>query len=212
MRETSPASGVSPGPSALPPPAMPDGRRNARVALMAAGGFFFMFGLSFAAVPLYDMFCRLTGYGGTPMLASQAPAAISDRIFAIRLDANVAPGLGWRFEPEVETLRLRAGEVRTVSYRLVNRRDVATTGIASYNVSPDQAGAWFNKIACFCFTEITLKPGEARTEEVTFFIDPEIAREKTLDALATITLSYTFFPARSGAKPLAAAGSLTAPQ
>lgn len=212
MGETAPASSVRPVSAVAPQPPGPAGRRNALVALMVAGGFFFMFGLSFAAVPLYDMFCRLTGYGGTPMVASQAPAAVSDRVFTIRLDANVAPGLGWRFEPEVETLSLRAGEVRTVSYRLVNRRNVATTGIASYNVSPDLAGAWFNKIACFCFTEITLKPGEARSEEVTFFIDPEIAGEKTLDALATITLSYTFFPARSGAKPLAAAGSLTAPQ
>lgn len=190
----------------LPDPVRIDARANTRVALLATGGFLFMLGASFAAVPLYDLFCRVTGYGGTTMVATRAPETQLERSFDIRFDANVAPGLGWRFEPEVPQVRVKGGEVRTVSYRVVNRSDRETVGIASFNVSPDRTGAYFNKIACFCFTEITLKPGESRLEEVTFFVDPDIAKNSELDSIQTITLSYTFFPAKSGSKPLADAG------
>ena len=168
-----------------------------------------MLGASYAAVPLYDLFCRTTGYGGTPMVASRAPDKISDREFVIRFDANVAAGLGWRFEPEVGEIRIRAGEVKTVGYTLRNPRGEASVGIASYNVTPEQTGGYFNKITCFCFTEQTLAAGETRTEEVVFFVDPDISKDKELDHIKTITLSYTFFPAKSGAKPLADAGKLT---
>jgi cytochrome c oxidase assembly protein subunit 11 len=192
-----------------PAPVVIDAARNRRVAFYSVGVFSLMLGASFAAVPLYDLFCRTTGYGGTTMVATKAPDRVSDRVFAIRLDANVAPGLGWRFEPEVEQVEVRAGEVRTVSYTLRNASSREVTGIASYNVTPDQTGSYFNKIACFCFTDITLKPGETRTEEVVFFVDPEIAKNAELDGIRTITLSYTFFPAKSGSKPLADAGRLT---
>lgn len=190
-------------------PVVIDDRRNRRVAGFVVAGVLTMLGAAYAAVPLYDLFCRVTGFGGTPMIASQAPATISDRVFTIRFDANVAPGLGWRFEPEVPTITLRAGEVRTVSYTVRNMRESASTGIASFNVTPMQTGGFFNKIACFCFTELTLQPGEARAEEVVFFIDPAISSERELDSIQEITLSYTFFPAKSGAKPLADAGQLT---
>lgn len=194
---------------ALPAPVTIDAARNKRVAIYVVASFFFMLGASYAAVPLYDLFCKTTGYGGTTMVATRAPDRISDRVFSIRFDANVAAGLGWRFEPEVTEIKLRAGEVKTVGYTLRNLRSEPTTGIASYNVTPEQTGGYFNKIACFCFTEQTLAPGEARTEEVVFFVDPAISKDKELDSVHTITLSYTFFPAKSGNKPLADAGQLT---
>lgn len=183
-------------------------RRNRRVAGLAGLGALAMLGASFAAVPLYDLFCRVTGYGGTPLVSKTAPDNVIDRRFVIRFDANVAPGLGWRFEPEMSEISLRAGEVKTVSYALRSLRDGPSTGIASYNVTPEQTGGYFNKIACFCFNEITLAPGETRSQEVVFYIDPAIAQDKTLDPIHTITLSYTFFPAKSAAKPLADAAGL----
>jgi cytochrome c oxidase assembly protein subunit 11 len=189
-----------------------DRRRNLRVAGYALGGTLFMLGMSFAAVPLYDMFCRVTGYGGTTQVAVKAPDRVTERLFTIRFDANVTAGLNWRFEPEFTSVDVKGGEVRTVSYTVRNLANHPVTGIASYNVTPDQTGAWFNKIACFCFNEITLQPGEARTEEVVFFVDPDIGKEKTLDHIRQITLSYTFFPAKNAAKPLADASSAIAPQ
>lgn len=186
-------------------------KANRRVATIAAGGFFFMLGLSFAAVPLYDLFCRVTGYGGTTQVATKAPARITKREIAVRLDANVVPGLGWRFTPELSAVTVKTGEVRTVSYTIRNMSDRSTTGIASYNVTPDQMGAWFSKISCFCFTEITLQPGESRVEEVTFFVDPEMETNRELDAIHTLTLSYTFFPSKSGSKPLADASTVMKP-
>ena len=199
-------SSIDPAP---PAPVTIDAARNKRVAIYVVASFFFMLGASYAAVPLYDLFCKTTGYGGTTMVATRAPDQISDRVFSIRFDANVAAGLGWRFEPEVTEIKVRAGEVKTVGYTLRNLRQEATTGIASYNVTPEQTGGYFNKIACFCFTEQTLAPGEARTEEVVFFVDPAISKDRELDSVHTITLSYTFFPAKSGNKPLADAGQLT---
>lgn len=196
-------------PAAEPDPVVIDPARNRRVAGIVVGTVLFMLGASYAAVPLYDLFCRTTGFGGTPMVASRAPDMVGERVFTVRFDANVAPGLGWRFEPEVSSVTLRVGEVKTVGYRVVNTRDVPTTGIASFNVTPEQTGAFFNKIACFCFTEQTLAPGEARMEEVVFFIDPAISQEAELASIEQITLSYTFFPAKNAVKPLASAGGIT---
>jgi len=192
-----------------PPPVVIDEARNRRIGWYVGGTVAFMLAASYAAVPLYEMFCRATGYGGTPMVATAAPKAIGDRVISIRFDANVAGGLGWQFQPEVAEIKVRVGEVKTVSYTVKNPRSEATTGIASFNVTPEQTGAFFNKISCFCFTEQTLGPGESRTEEVVFFIDPDISKEKELDPITSITLSYTFFPAKNGGKPLADAGQLT---
>ena len=194
-----------------PAPVVIDAARNRRVAIGVTLVLGFMFGASFAAVPLYDLFCRTTGYGGTPQVADRAPETVGTREFSIRFDANVASGLAWRFEPEVSEVAIRVGEVKTVGYTLRNTRGEASTGIASFNVTPETTGAYFNKIACFCFTEQTLQPGEARTEDVVFFIDPAIVENKELAPLRTITLSYTFFPAKSAAKPLADAGRLGSP-
>jgi cytochrome c oxidase assembly protein subunit 11 len=201
---------IEPAEKTAPQPVVIDPRRNLRVAGLALGGTLFMLGMSFAAVPLYDMFCRVTGFGGTTQVATKAPDRVEDRLFTVRFDANVAAGLGWRFEPEVTEITIRAGEVKTVGYSVRNLRSETSTAVASYNVTPDRMGPWFNKLACFCFTDITLKPGESRSEEVVFFIDPAIVKEKELEGLHSVTLSYTFFPSKNPAKPVADAGASSA--
>ena len=127
--------------------------RRFSTALFAAAVTGGMLGLSFAAVPLYRLFCAKTGYGGTTQVAKAAPAARGTRTFTVRFDNNVASGLPWQFAPETPGIRLRTGETATVFYKVTNLSDAPTTGIASYNVSPDQAGSYFNKLACFCFSE-----------------------------------------------------------
>jgi cytochrome c oxidase assembly protein subunit 11 len=190
-----------------PEPVVINERHNKRVASYTVATFLFMLGASFAAVPLYDLFCKTTGFGGTPMIAKSAPANTSSRLFEVRFDANVAAGLGWKFTPEVESVTLRAGEVKTVSYTVRNLKSEVVTAVASYGVIPEMTGPWFNKLACFCFTDVTLQPGEAKTQEVVFFIDPAISSDPALDVVKTITLSYTFFPAKNPSKPLADAGT-----
>lgn len=175
------------------------GRRPARIggnATLAIGCVVFaasMVGMAYAAVPLYQLFCQVTGYGGTTQAASAAPAQIIDRGFSIRFDANVAARLPWRFRPAQTAVAVKGGEVATATYVITNTSDRPTTAIASFNVTPLAAGAYFNKIACFCFTEQTLGPGESREVPVTFFVDPKIDADGDLDTIETITLSYTFF-------------------
>lgn len=176
-----------------------------RTALICTGVVMAMTGLSFAAVPLYDMFCKATGFGGTPKIGTAAAGKILDRTMSVRFDANVAPGLGWKFEAESPEIKLRVGETKTVFYKITNRTDRPTTGIASYNIAPDKGAAFFVKIQCFCFTEHTLQPGESLEAPVVFYIDPEIADKRELDGLKAITLSYTYFASKSG-QPLAQSG------
>jgi cytochrome c oxidase assembly protein subunit 11 len=165
-----------------------------------------MVGASFAAVPLYRIFCQVTGYGGTPRLAETAPAAVSDRFVTVRFDANIANGLGWSFRPAQRSLRVRLGEVTHATFLAENRTTRDITGTATFNVTPDAAGAYFNKLDCFCFTEQSLAAGQSAELGVTFFVDPTYAGDADLDSVTTITLSYTFFPAVSSSpSPLAAA-------
>lgn len=173
-------------------------RANGRVALALAGMTAGMLGVAFAAVPFYAWFCRATGYEGTPTVASVAPDRVSDRVLEVRFDANVHAGLDWGFRPEVGSVRVKAGEVATVVYRIENLSDRETRGIAAFNVTPDQAGAHFNKLACFCFTEQTLKPREVIEAPVTFFVDASADDDKNMRGRDTITLSYTFFAADKG--------------
>lgn len=180
-------------------------RANGRVATALVGLVVAMGGLAYASVPFYDWFCRTTGYGGTPGVATIAPDRIADRVFEVRFDANVSGGLLWDFRPEVASLKLRAGEVATVVYRLENRSDVETRGIAAFNVTPEQAGGLFAKLACFCFTEQTLAPHEVREAPVTFYVDPAAVEDKNLKGRDTITLSYTFFAAERARGPSVAA-------
>jgi cytochrome c oxidase assembly protein subunit 11 len=156
-----------------------------------------MIALSYAAVPLYDWFCRTTGFGGTTRVSTSAPTQTLDRKITVRFDSNVGPGLPWRFEPETTAVEARLGEVVTVVYRVTNLSARETTGIAAYNVAPLALGSYFQKINCFCFTDQTLKPGEKQDMTVVFYVDPAIVKDSEQDDLTSITLSYTFYPARA---------------
>jgi cytochrome c oxidase assembly protein subunit 11 len=180
-------------------------RRHARVALACGAFVAGMVGMAYAAVPLYDWFCRTTGFGGTPLIASTAPAKIYDRTIRVTFDANVAAGLGWTFAPETRSVDVRIGETRLVHYAAKNDWSEMSVGTATYNVSPPQAGAYFNKMQCFCFTEQRLAAGERLEMPVAFFIDPAILKDPELKSLKQITLSYTFFPAKTAAGPQARA-------
>jgi cytochrome c oxidase assembly protein subunit 11 len=178
-------------------------RSDLTVAGLSASFALVMLGASFAAVPFYDWFCRTTGFGGTTMVAKEAPLTMGTKPITVRFDANVN-GLPWRFDAETASIALIPGDVKTVFYRLTNTSDRETTGIANYGVAPDLAGGYFSKIQCFCFTDQTLKPGESREEAVVFFIDPAIEKNPDSRIINTITLSYTFFPSKTQPKPLAA--------
>lgn len=168
-------------------------RANVRIAAACLAFFASMVGLAYASVPLYELFCRVTGYGGTTQVADAAPVQVLDRTINVRFDANTGSGLGWDFAPVDRAVTLKIGETTQVSYAARNWRDMATTGSATFNVTPQAAGAYFNKMECFCFTETTLEPGEEMDMPVVFFIDPAIVDAKELEGVSTITLSYTFF-------------------
>ena len=162
-----------------------------------------MVGAAFASVPLYNWFCRTTGFAGTTQVAHAAPDEILARKLTIRFDSNVTPGLPWQFVPEQNTVTVRIGEVTTVHYKVINQAARTITAQASYNVSPPQVGAYFNKINCFCFTEQTMKPGETREMTVVFYVDPKITQDRDQNSLNTITLSYTFYPVKEPVRPVA---------
>jgi cytochrome c oxidase assembly protein subunit 11 len=164
-----------------------------------------MVGMSFAAVPLYRLFCQVTGYQGTTRQADKAPDRTVDRTVTIRFDANIANGLGWSFRPAERFITVKVGEVATVDFLAENRTSGPTTGTAAFNVTPGEAGAYFNKIACFCFTDKTLQAGEKAVLPVMFFVDPSMAVDRDMNVVDTITLSYTFYPAATPVKPVAAA-------
>jgi cytochrome c oxidase assembly protein subunit 11 len=168
--------------------------RDAAVAAACAAFVALMVGLAYAAVPLYSWFCRATGFGGIPQIATVAPAGMLERKITVRFDANVGPGLPWRFVPEVNSIDLRIGEVATVYYNVVNESARVTEGQAAYNVAPPTVGSYFTKINCFCFTQQRLAPGEKRQMAVVFYVDPALAKDSENDDLNTITLSYTFYP------------------
>jgi cytochrome c oxidase assembly protein subunit 11 len=168
-------------------------------ALVAA-----MVAMAFAAVPLYNWFCRTTGFAGTPQVAAAAPGHVLERTVTVRFDANVTGGLPWRFAPEQNSVTVRLGEVVTIHYTITNEAARETVGLASFNVTPPTVGAYFSKINCFCFTDQWLKAGETRDMTVVFFVDPELAKDPEQNGLGTITLSYTMYPARERKTPRAA--------
>jgi cytochrome c oxidase assembly protein subunit 11 len=171
---------------------------NRRVALMALGLAAAMGGLGYASVPLYRLFCQVTGYGGTPQRASAATAAgvkASTRQMSIRFDANVDPGMPWRFHPEQTTQTVTIGARTLAIFIARNTSDKPITGAASFNIAPEEAARYFTKVACFCFTRQTLKPGEEVRMPVSYYVDPKILDDKDLKGLEQITLSYTFHPA-----------------
>lgn len=170
--------------------------RNNRIAIALAALAGGMLGLAFAAVPLYNLFCSVTGYGGTTQRATAGAERVLDRTVMIRFDANTAGGLGWTFRPEKNMVTVKIGESKLALYEAVNDTDREMTATATFNVSPPSAGAYFNKLQCFCFTEQTLKPGERIDMPVVFFLDPAMVEDADLDEVSTITLSYTFFPVK----------------
>jgi cytochrome c oxidase assembly protein subunit 11 len=184
-------------------PAHPPRKLNLGLSAAACAVFVAaMVGASFAAVPLYRIFCQATGYNGTVQRATAAPARTLDRYVTVRFDTNVGNGLGWSFRPLQRSVKVKLGEIGTASFLAENRMDEPSTGSAVFNVSPDAAGAYFNKIACFCFTEQTIAAGKRAEMPVTFFVDPAMVDDIDMSNIDTITLSYTFYPAP---KPLAAA-------
>ena len=175
-------------------PVIPNTRKNFRVAAIAGSLAVGMMGLAYASVPLYSMFCKATGYGGTTQRSDAAPDAVSDKFITIRFDANIAGSLGWNFHPVQPVMKVRVGEENMAHYSVANVTDKVLTGSATFNVTPAEAGAYFNKIQCFCFTEQTLKPGESTDLPVDFFVDPAILDDPDSKSISEITLSYTFFP------------------
>ncbi len=181
-------------------------RRNLGLAAVLFGTTAGMVGMAYASVPLYRMFCQVTGYGGTTQVAAApAAAAASDRIVTVRFDANVARDLPWRFEPAVASMDVRVGEQALAFYRARNLSDASVSGNATYNVTPHRAGPYFAKVDCFCFSEQTLTPGEAVDMPVSFFVDPALFKDAEGRDISEITLSYTFFlapaqPARENAQ------------
>lgn len=177
-------------------------RSNLLIAAACVAFFAGMIGMAYAAVPLYKLFCQVTGYGGTTQRAETYADRVLDRTITIRFDANTAGGLPWQFQPTAREITGRIGETLQATYRAVNQFDVPTWGRATFNVAPEMAGAYFNKVECFCFTDTTLAPGESLEMPVVFYVDPDIVDVPELKDIKTITLSYTFFPIE-GAKPVA---------
>lgn len=168
-------------------------RRKAATAALLAGVVLGMVGLSFAAVPLYRLFCQATGFGGTTQRAEAAPGAASGRVITVRFNADVDPGLPWRFEPAERAIRIKVGEEATAFYRAENLSHEVVIGSAVFNVTPLKAGLYFDKIQCFCFAEQRLEPGASEDMPVVFFVSPDILKDRNLDDVRTITLSYTFY-------------------
>ncbi len=180
-------------------------RRRRLVAAVTGGASLVMLGLSFAAVPLYRLYCAATGYAGTPQVAKRPPAATGERDLTVRFDANVAPGLAWKFAPETPEMKLRTGETATIYYKVTNLSDQPTAARAMFNVTPESAGAYFDKIACFCFSEQKLAAHETLELPVVFFLDPALEKDATMAGIQEITLSYTFFGTKASADGVTAA-------
>jgi cytochrome c oxidase assembly protein subunit 11 len=173
-------------------------RRNGRTAALAALLVLAMVGLAYASVPLYRLFCQVTGFDGTTMRAAAAPGPVAGKEVAVRFDANVSLTLPWHFAPEKPREIVTIGEREMAFFTAKNLSARAITGTATFNVSPTQAGKYFSKIQCFCFTEQTLKPGEEVRMPVVFFVDPKILKDPDAREISEITLSYTFYPVDSG--------------
>lgn len=193
-----------------PAPSMPEvatarpQKSGAGIALACVAVVGLMVGASFAAVPLYRLFCQTTGFGGTPLLGQHAASTVVDHTVSVRFDANVAPGITWSFKPDQPSINVKLGETKTVFYTITNTGDQPATGVATFNVQPDLAGQFFVKIQCFCFEEQTLQPGETIHAPVVFYVDPDLLKQPETKDLSSITLSYTVFRSKNGS-PVAAA-------
>ena len=191
-------------------------RRNRRLGLGVAGVVAAMLGVSFASVPLYNLFCQVTGYNGTPQInAAAAPGAAEGPALTIRFDAQTQPELPWRFEPAQRSMALRPGEEGLAFYVAENHAPTPVEGISTYNVTPEVVGRYFHKTACFCFNAQTLAPGQTVDMPISFWVDPAIAQDPNTAGIRTITVSYTFFRTLADAEragALASAGPHVGPR
>jgi cytochrome c oxidase assembly protein subunit 11 len=169
--------------------------RNTRILVSCLGLVAVMVGLSYAAVPLYRVFCQLTGFDGTPLRAAAAPGASTGRKITVRFDANISQNLPWEFVA-AKAVTVETGEQGLVQYRAKNLSGAKTAGMATFNVTPEKAAPYFNKVACFCFERQELKAHQSADMGVSFFVDPKISNDPTLNDIDTITLSYTFYVAK----------------
>jgi cytochrome c oxidase assembly protein subunit 11 len=179
-------------------------RRVSNASIFAGCAVFVtcMVGAAYAAVPLYQLFCQVTGYGGTTKRVEQYSTTVLDRTMNVTFDANISSGLNWDFRA-AKSVQPKIGETVQVEFTATNRSSVPTTGTAVFNVTPMEAGAYFNKVQCFCFTEQTLQPGESVSMPVIFYVDPDIVDAAETKNIRTITLSYSFYPSEPS-KPVAA--------
>jgi cytochrome c oxidase assembly protein subunit 11 len=173
---------------------MANNRKDMWVAGVALAASFMMLGAAYAAVPLYRIFCQVTGFGGTTQRAESAPGTAMEKTITVRFDANTSGRLDWAFHPVTKPLTLKIGEQAMAHYEATNLSKTVLTGSAVFNVTPPAAGAYFDKIQCFCFTEQTLQPGESADMPVVFFVDPDIVNDPETSDIKEITLSYTFYP------------------
>jgi cytochrome c oxidase assembly protein subunit 11 len=180
-------------------------RRHGILALSLVGLVAGMVGLSFASVPLYRMFCQVTGYGGVPQRAEKAPGEVLDRTVTIRFDGNVDRALPWTFAPVQQTMDVKIGETALAFFKASNNSSVPVSGRAIFNVSPELAGRYFTKIECFCFKQQTLAAGQTVDMPVTFFVDPKFVEDEDTKDISEITLSYTFYRSDEPNPPAAAA-------
>tara|TARA_R110002073_G_scaffold12942_2_gene55958 strand:- start:448 stop:1035 length:588 start_codon:yes stop_codon:yes gene_type:complete len=169
--------------------------KNKRMGLMLTSVVAGMIALSFAAVPLYRIFCQVTGFGGTPQIVEAGSVPMLDRQITVRFNADTDRNLGWRFQPVQQSVRLKLGEQALAFYRARNLDDKPIVGTATFNVTPLKAGQYFNKIECFCFTEQRLEPGQSVDMPVAFYVDPRLNDDPSMVNVETITLSYTFYEA-----------------
>lgn len=169
-------------------------RRHRTLALSCAALVVFMVGAAYASVPLYRLFCQVTGFDGTPRIATAPSTTVLEKTITIRFDGNVTPGLPWNFEPVQHTMEVKIGENNLAFFRATNTSDQPVRGTAIYNVFPEIAAVYFNKLQCFCFTEQLLQPGETMEFPVSFFVDPQIVNDRDARSVTHITLSYTFNP------------------
>ena len=179
-------------------PSKPPSRGQKITAFALTGVVAGMLGMTYASVPLYRLFCQVTGYGGTTQVAAEAPREVLDRTVTVRFNADVATGLPWKFEPVQRDMTVKVGETGLAFYRAQNLTDRPIVGMATFNVTPDKAGQYFNKIHCFCFDQQRLEPGQSVDMPVTFFVDPSMAKDRGMNDVYYITLSYTFFPVEDG--------------
>ncbi|WP_185985224.1 cytochrome c oxidase assembly protein [Aureimonas mangrovi] len=182
-----------------------DPKRARRIAVGCFAFSLGMLGAAYASVPLYELFCQVTGYGGTTQRAEANAATVSDREINVRFDSNASPGVPWTFRPTERQVRVKLGETRQTAYRVRNDANHPVKAMATFNVTPLSAGAYFNKLYCFCFDEQTLQPGEEVDMPIVFFVDPAMLEKEELKNAPTITLSYTFFPVSGGSAPVASA-------